>query len=426
MQIIRFWDMSKPQRTATLLAGLVVSSSTAWGADYFWNPATSSGNWTNANWSVGVPGTYNQNWSNDNAAAIFSGTNQIVIANSLVTPASMSFTASGIQISDGGGSIFITDSVPISVSGTNTATIHESLTSVGAGVVMVKQGTGTLVISGSNNISTVNVDAGILRLGGGSAIGSVSSSPFLIVNGTLDLAGFSATRGGLTGSGLITNSGSQASTLTLGASFGTSTYGGVIQNGTSLASIIKNQSSTQILSGANTFTGTTTVNAGTLTAANTTAIGSSALVLNGGEFSTTLASVEAGDVTIAGGFLTLNTSGAGALTLSGGSNFNMTGGTWALQLAGGTDQVTGTGMFSITGGILDLGNGAINYAQSYTLFSGFSSGSVSGLSIINYSSSYQASLGNNGVLSFTAVPEPGVMVLGALAPLTFLRRRRVR
>lgn len=103
----------------------------------------------------------------------------------------------------------------------------------------------------------------------------------------------------------------------------------------------------------------------------------------------------------------------------------MTGGTWALQLAEGADQITGSGMFSITGGTLDLGGGEIDYDQSYTLFSGFSSGSVSGLTISNYSSEFLASLGDDGVLSFTAVPEPGIMMLGALVPVAFLRRRRI-
>lgn len=425
MQFIKLGYMLKSQRIATTLLGFVISSSTAFAADYYWNPVTPSGSWSsNANWSVGGPGSYNQSWSDGNAA-FFSGANQILIADGFVSPASISFTADGIHINEGFGDVRLVGSVPISVSGTNTATINEALTSIGAGSVMVKQGTGTLVVSGSNGISTVNVDAGTLRLGGNSAIGPVSSSPSLIVNGTLDLGGFSATRGGLTGNGLITNSGAQTSTLTLGVSSGTSTFGGVIQNGTSQVNIIKGQSNTQILSGANTFTGTTTVNSGTLTAANTTAIGTSALVINGGNFSTSLASVNAGGVTIAGGTLTLNAGNPGVLALSGGTNFSMTSGTWALQLAGGTDQVTGTGTFSFTGGTLDLGNGAINYAESYTLLSGFSSGSVSGLNITNYSSSYVASLGNNGILSFTPVPEPGVMVLGALVPLTFLRRRRV-
>ncbi|MBK1880987.1 autotransporter-associated beta strand repeat-containing protein [Luteolibacter pohnpeiensis] len=419
--------MSRSWKIAATLAGLVVTNSVVSAANYYWNPATPSGNWViNAYWSVGAPGTYNQSWFNNNNSAIFSGEDQIVNLDSIVTVVSMDFTADGIQISDGGGSIFIHGSVPISVSGTDIATINAPLISVGVGVVMVKQGPGTLVLSGANNINTVNVDAGTLRLGGNSAIASAISSSSLIVNGTLDLAGYSASRSGLTGSGVITNSGAQASTLTLGtSSSGTSNYGGVIQNGTSQVNLIKSQSNTQILSGANTFMGTTTVNAGTLAASNATAIGSSTLVLNGGNFSTSVATVGAGGVTIAGGTLRLNAGSAGALALSAGSDFSMTGGTWALQLAEGADQITGSGMFSITGGTLDLGGGEIDYDQSYTLFSGFSSGSVSGLTISNYSSEFLASLGDDGVLSFTAVPEPAIMMLGALVPVAFLRRRRI-
>jgi hypothetical protein len=107
----------------------------------------------------------------------------------------------------------------------------------------------------------------------------------------------------------------------------------------------------------------------------------------------------------------------------------MSGGTWSIALATGTDQIlgSGTGTFQITGGTIDLGGGSINYAQNYNVLSGFVSGSVSNLSFTNYdTTNYQASLGTNGVLAFTPVPEPGawMSLLGGCGVLLGLRRRR--
>ena len=79
----------------------------------------------------------------------------------------------------------------------------------------------------------------------------------------------------------------------------------------------------------------------------------------------------------------------------------------------------------ISGGTLDLGGGAINYASTYNLLSGFASGSVADLTFTNFDSFHFApSLSNSGVLSFSEVPEPASAIAGVAVLAGMLRRRR--
>ncbi len=85
--------------------------------------------------------------------------------------------------------------------------------------------------------------------------------------GTLDLRNFNTAIGTLTSvgtaAGLITNSRASSATLTLGTT-ASATFSGVIQNGAGLLALVKTGTGTQTLTGANTYTGTTSINAGTL------------------------------------------------------------------------------------------------------------------------------------------------------------------
>jgi autotransporter-associated beta strand protein len=92
--------------------------------------------------------------------------------------------------------------------------------------------------------------------------------------GTLDLRGFNTTFGAISstgaGSGIVTNSGATAAGLTVDFDTVSSTYSGVIQDGTSPLSLTKTGTGTFTLAGANTYTGGTHVNGGKLLVTNTT------------------------------------------------------------------------------------------------------------------------------------------------------------
>ena len=124
----------------------------------------------------------------------------------------------------------------------------------------IKLGSGIFVIKGSNLYTgSTSVSAGTLRLG---AANSIPTGSGLTVTSTLDLGGFSQTVASLSGSGLISSSGS--GTLVLTVSSGS--YSGVLENGSaSSVGLTKTSSSTLSLSGSNTYTGPTLVTAGVLT-----------------------------------------------------------------------------------------------------------------------------------------------------------------
>ena len=80
----------------------------------------------------------------------------------------------------------------------------------------------------------------------------------------------------------MTNGAATAATLTLAPSGGTATFSGVIGDGSGGVSLAINGSGTQVLKGSNTFSGATTVFAGTLNLSNQNALQNSTLTMAGG------------------------------------------------------------------------------------------------------------------------------------------------
>jgi autotransporter-associated beta strand protein len=86
-----------------------------------------------------------------------------------------------------------------------------------------------------------------------------------VTGGTLDLGGLSQQVASLDGGGNIINSNpDNASVLTLNHASGSTTFTGVLGGGSGALGLVKTGDGTQVLAGSNTYTGTTTVDAGTL------------------------------------------------------------------------------------------------------------------------------------------------------------------
>jgi autotransporter-associated beta strand protein len=192
---------------------------------------------------------------------------------------------------------------------------------------------------------------------------------------TFDLGGNSQTVASLadsSGGGIITNSGAAPTTLTLGGGSVTNTFSGVIADtaATNAISLVKNGVATEILSGANSFRGTTTVNNGTLIVNG--GLGTNAVTVAGGKLGGN--GVIGGPVTIqSGGTLSPgNATGLltiiNTLTLNGTTLIELNKAVPTNDVIQGISTVNYGGTLTVTnlGGTLALGDSfAIFYATNY-------------------------------------------------------------
>jgi autotransporter-associated beta strand protein len=216
----------------------------------------------------------------------------------------------------------------------------------GAGSV-TQIGGGTTILTGNNTYSgSTTINSGTLQAG--SATGFSPNSAF-IVNATLDLHGFSNTIGSLSGSGTVLNNGGATATLTVGSDNTDTTFGGVLANGAGVLQLTKSGSGVLTLTGANTYTATTTVNAGSLIVNGS--IASAQTVVNSGGFL-------GGHGTIGGNLVNNGTVGQinfpGTLTV-GGNYIQTPGGMLRIGIAGvGQNDVLAVNGHATLGGTLQL------------------------------------------------------------------------
>ncbi len=219
----------------------------------------------------------------------------------------------------------------------------------GPGYGLVKTSSGTLVLSGTNTYSgSTTINGGTLQLGGGGTTGSVANTSSIVDNGTL---AFDRTDTGLMISQVISGTGA------------------VTQFG----------SGTTTLTGVNTYSGATTVTAGTLQ------IGTGG-VLGNGSYSSSLSVANGAAFTWASGqtqiFSNLNTGSgtinlngsAGSVTISGDQSF-----TGTLNVAqnaivtGGSNS--GSGGLASAAAININSGGYVSLTGTYNSFIGWSPGS---------------------------------------------------
>ncbi|MBV8176224.1 MAG: autotransporter-associated beta strand repeat-containing protein, partial [Verrucomicrobia bacterium] len=251
------------------------------------------------------------------------GTGTLTIESANTYTGGTIISAGTVQLGAGGtiGSITgnVLDNGTLAFDRSDTVTFSGVISGTG-GVTQI--GGGTTILTGSNTYSgSTTISSGTLQAG--SATGFSPNSAF-IVNATLDLNGFSNTIGSLAGSGTVLNNGGAPATLTVGNNNTNTTFAGVLANGTSVLQLTKSGTGVLTLTGANTYTGGTTISSGTLQLGNGGTTGSIAgNVTNNG----VLAFDRSDSVTFGGvisGTGNVVQMGAGTLTLPGTNTYTGT------------------------------------------------------------------------------------------------------
>ena len=274
-----------------------------------------------------------------------------------------------------------TNGVTLTFAGGGTFSVSGGITGASAGSNVVVNGS-TLIVSGTQSTytgSTTVTNSGTLQLGGSFVLPGTPFTPVTLSgsSSTLDMHANNTAINSLSGGGVVTNSVvSTLSILSIDGSSGTATFSGVIQDGSGqLELIVSGTGGTQVLTGTNTYTGSTSVeNSGTLTIGNggsltsttvdVTASTSTFNVLSGGTLATGTGITDDGTVVLSNtsdSLSTLNGSG-GTLTLTG-TMLTVTGG-GALSSA-----IEGTGSLTVTSNILAL-TGVNGYSGGTTISSG--------------------------------------------------------
>jgi fibronectin-binding autotransporter adhesin len=329
-----------------------------------------------------------------------------------------------------------------------------------------KTGTGILILGSTNSYSgATNISAGTLRESATNVI--PDGSAVTVASGaTYDLNSFTETIGSLAGAGTVTSGAAGALTLTTGGDNTSTLFSGILQNGSGTFSLTKSGTGTLTLSGANTYSGLTTVAGGTLAIQSNTALGTTIgattvssgatlelqsnitvgaepLTLNGPGVSNfgalrnfsgnnsfgglaTLASAstiysDAGTLTLGGGIVTagftVSFGGAGNIAENGvvsGTGTFVKNDAGTLTLGGAN---TFTGASTINGGIVvvtsdaNLGNGIAGVtlnAATLEIATGFSTNALRLFTLGNSASTFQVDAGQTFTVT-TVINGPGTL-----------------
>lgn len=257
---------------------------------------------------------------------------------------------------------------------------------------LTKTGTGTLIVNGANTYTgATTISGGVIQFG---ATGNLPGASAVTVNAgsTLDLNSLNESVLSLAGAGGVTLG---SGTLTVNNT-AAAIFSGVMSGA---GSLVKFGIGTMTMSGVNTYTGGTTINAGAISIAAATGLGNAtnSLTLNGGSLTTsaTLTSARA---------ITLGTNGG--LINAGGTTLTLSG---TISGPGALTQI-GTKTLALTGTNIYLG-GTTNNAGIITIGSdaalgdpgsGFTFGATSTLTTTASFSSARNIFLKSGTATFSA------------------------
>jgi large repetitive protein len=341
--------------------------------------------------SVFTPSTGTVNYNNNGAQTVRdTGYNNLTLSGS-GTKTVTGVTVNGILSREGTASLSVAPTYGASAtlqyntSSASTVGPEWPATWANASNGVIVRGTGIITLNGDKALSTrpltvvagatlavgSNTLAGVSTLNlevGGSTGSTISGTGLITLAGNISVTDIAGGAGGATISAPVELGGARTITVANGTSATDLTISGVISGST--FGLTKAGAGTLVLSGANTYTGATTVNGGTLRAGRATnAFGANSavtlantagVILDITGFNTTIGSLTGGgstggNVTLGAATLTIGTNNSSPAAFAGvisGTGSLTKSGTGVLTLSGNN---TYTGATTISEGVLQLG-----------------------------------------------------------------------
>ena len=401
----------------------------------------------NGNGNVTITGAV-VNGGSSTSGLTYSGTGTLTLSGANTYTGATTISSGTLQLGNGGTTGSLSTSSAITDNGNFTINRNNAITQGTdfSGSALTGTGSFTQAGTGITTLNVANTYTGLTTVTAGTLLEGVSnaiSTGALTVNGstaTFDLGANHTDSVGtvtLDGGGAINGTGTSALTSTGTFEMKSGTVNAILAG--SGIPLNKTTSGTVTLSGADTYTGATTINAGTLNVTGSLASGSAVTVNNSGSVLEGTGTIY-GSVSIAsnGAILEAGTGSTGqTLTMRGAVTM---GSGSVLELALGASGTHSTLAIGVGGtisfqslqkfNIIDLG---VTSGSTYTgLITGIGSnpGTESGWTITNqnwtYNFSYDSANGGEIDLNVTALPEPSTYVTGVLTLLAVGYSQRVR
>jgi autotransporter-associated beta strand protein len=286
----------------------------------------------------------------------------------------------------------------------------------GTGIVQ-QSGSGTLTLAGANTYSGgTNVNSGVVKMGNVGALGTGLLS--VVGSSIVDVNGLAATFGGITGTGIITNSAAGNTTITINTG-ANRTFGGRIaeSSGKGLIAFVKTGGGELNMTNLSTYTGGTFITGGSIVLnpqgqASGTSIPTTITTSSSGQVHVIDGLVANNNININGGAVDpvnfdTTTSAAASATLTGSITST---GVYQMGVASDFGTLTLTGANTGKGNVANLSEGNIIFSDTGSLQVLANGSTLGGAIRIGTASNATVTVQNGASISTTAVSGDGLIL----------------